>query len=161
MTGVCLRAECGTSFETFDKRKKFCSQSCSAKMSNASRPSRSKKVSKKCCGCDDQTTNPKYCSISCGENHKRAQQDLIVADWLAGKISIGNNLHYMYKVILYDRAGHKCTECGWAEISESYGRPVLCVDHVDGDWRNNFISNLKVLCFNCHTLTPTFGALNR
>ena len=30
--------------------------------------------------------------------------------------------------------------------------------HIDG---NNEESNLQLLCPNCHSLTPTFGALNK
>jgi hypothetical protein len=35
------------------------------------------------------------------------------------------------------------------------------VEHIDGDWRNNRVENLKLLCPNCHALTATFRALNR
>lgn len=31
-------------------------------------------------------------------------------------------------------------------------RPLtLQIDHIDGDWRNNLLSNLRFLCPNCHT----------
>lgn len=160
-TGTCARAGCGLSFTTKDSRKTFCSQSCSAKVSNANRKSISKKVARKCSGCDEQTYNPKYCSIPCGEQHKRDKQESRIADWLAGKISVGTGeLHHNHKQILYSLAGGKCPECGWHEVNEYRGYAILTVDHIDGDWRNNFISNLRVLCFNCHSLTPTFGALN-
>ncbi len=35
------------------------------------------------------------------------------------------------------------------------------VEHIDGDWRNNRLENLILLCPNCHALTPTFRGLNR
>jgi predicted HNH restriction endonuclease len=34
------------------------------------------------------------------------------------------------------------------------------VEHIDGNWRNNQPSNLTLLCPNCHSLTPTYRALN-
>lgn len=161
VSGTCARQECGATFMTKDSRKKFCSQSCSAKVSNSARQSTSKKVAKKCAGCDEHTVNPKYCSILCGENHKREVQEARILEWLHGHITIGTgDLHHKYKQILYARAGGKCTQCGWNEVNETRGYAVLTVDHIDGDWRNNFVSNLRVLCFNCHTLTPTFGSLN-
>ncbi len=38
------------------------------------------------------------------------------------------------------------------------GKPlILQLDHEDGDRQNNEISNLRWLCPNCHTQTPTFS----
>jgi Zn finger protein HypA/HybF involved in hydrogenase expression len=34
---------------------------------------------------------------------------------------------------------------------------VLQIDHKDGNWKNNSISNLRFLCPNCHSQTSTYG----
>lgn len=42
------------------------------------------------------------------------------------------------------------------------GRPIpLELDHVDGDKTNNLLENLRLLCPNCHALTPTYRGKNR
>lgn len=38
---------------------------------------------------------------------------------------------------------------------------TLQVDHKDGDNQNHNSDNLRFLCPNCHTQTPTFGSKNR
>lgn len=34
---------------------------------------------------------------------------------------------------------------------------LLNIDHIDGNWKNNLITNLRFLCPNCHSQTETFG----
>lgn len=58
--------------------------------------------------------------------------------------------------ILEDR----CVGCGL--LPEWNGQPItLQLDHIDGNHRNHLIENLRILCPNCHTQTPTFGSKNR
>jgi len=53
---------------------------------------------------------------------------------------------------------HRCEGCG---LSEWRGQPIpLELDHVDGDRTNNQLPNLRLLCPNCHALTPTYRGRN-
>ena len=52
-----------------------------------------------------------------------------------------------------------CLRCG---LGEWMGEPlVIEVDHIDGDNTNNERSNLRGLCPNCHSLTPTWKTGNK
>lgn len=42
------------------------------------------------------------------------------------------------------------------------GVPIpLEVDHIDGNHKNSFPSNVRLLCANCHSLTPTYKSKNK
>jgi hypothetical protein len=56
---------------------------------------------------------------------------------------------------LLAEASYKCTLCGFSKTRND-GRSILEIDHIDGDNTNNVKSNLRVLCPNCHALTPNF-----
>jgi hypothetical protein len=50
---------------------------------------------------------------------------------------------------------HECAECGTGP--EWLGRPMtLEVDHINGDWSDDRIENLRFLCPNCHAATSTW-----
>ncbi|MBV9285111.1 MAG: HNH endonuclease [Acidimicrobiia bacterium] len=52
----------------------------------------------------------------------------------------------------------RCDECG---LTEWNGRPApLELDHRNGDRRDNRLTNLRLLCPNCHAQTPTYRGKN-
>ena len=54
--------------------------------------------------------------------------------------------------------GRKCEQC---DLEEWQGQPIpLEVHHEDGDHLNNNLSNLKLLCCNCHALTKNYKGKN-
>lgn len=53
---------------------------------------------------------------------------------------------------------HQCSCCG---ITEWLKQPApLELDHVDGNSQNNALSNLRLLCPNCHAFTSTYRGKN-
>lgn len=57
--------------------------------------------------------------------------------------------------------GERCEECGWNKCNPHTNKIPLQVHHEDGNWENNDPRNLKLICPNCHSLTGTFGFLNK
>lgn len=54
---------------------------------------------------------------------------------------------------------HQCSKC---KGTEWFGELIpLELDHIDGDNTNNLLSNLRLLCPNCHALTPTYRGRNK
>jgi 5-methylcytosine-specific restriction endonuclease McrA len=59
------------------------------------------------------------------------------------------------------REGQLLNECSTCGISKWHGKPLaIQIDHINGardDWR---IENLRMLCPNCHSQTPTYSGRN-
>ena len=52
-----------------------------------------------------------------------------------------------------------CEECGWCQKS-LLGHVPVELHHINGNSRDNRLSNLKVLCPNCHSLKATHRGRN-
>lgn len=144
---------------TETSNKKFCSRSCSAKHTNKTAVKRKKirvDYTLTCMFCDTtfQTQNQsrKYCSSLChGAELKRKKHSQIES----GIPASTRNTHKRY---LSDTIGHYCFEC---RLTEWRGKPVsLELDHINGDASDDSLSNLRLLCPNCHSQTPTWKGAN-
>ena len=124
-------------------------------------------VDKKCVECGNtlprrrggKATGGKYCSHRCQQERQHKEY---VRKWLSGEIPGGSwcGVSDHVKRWLADTRGNKCEQCGWDKIHPVSGRVPVQVDHVDGNPYNHRPENLKLLCPNCHSLTPTFGGHN-
>jgi hypothetical protein len=61
------------------------------------------------------------------------------------------------KLIMLERP-HKCEGCGLETWMNE--KIPLELDHINGDRTNNSKENLRLLCCNCHALTPTWRGRN-
>lgn len=133
---------------------KFCSQSCAAKYNNIG-VARNGSPRPPClnCGSKFQTKSAKkFCSNKCqGEWHKGQTELRILAE--DASVSCDTLRKYLLS------QNTQCISCG---ITTEYnGKPInLQMDHIDGDRSNNILSNVRLLCPNCHSQTETFAAKN-
>jgi len=82
-------------------------------------------------------------------------------DWMDGKITPTTKQVKKIKRALREIHGDKCCECGWATVHPTTGIIPVEMDHINGNPEDNSFINLRLLCPNCHSLTPTFRRLNQ
>lgn len=64
------------------------------------------------------------------------------------------------RALIESGVAYRCAACGCDGTWQ--GLPLtLEVDHIDGDYLNNLLPNLRFLCPNCHRQTPNFAGRSR
>ncbi|EBS4516474.1 HNH endonuclease [Salmonella enterica subsp. enterica serovar Braenderup] len=158
------------------KVRKYCDQSCSAKTNNRIRVDKpiikidkdnNSIVESNCIQCNcvfsHKSCQPRsFCSQKCV---KANQYDERVKQWLSGihpgYVGKTRQLAKFVRKYLHETRGTACERCGWDERHPIDGAVLTEVEHIDGNAENNLLSNLKILCPNCHSMTPTFRARNK
>lgn len=93
-----------------------------------------------------------YCSNQCVGKARLAET---AQRFLRGEITERATL----KRFVTERDSYRCKPCN---LTEWQGKPLsLQLDHTDGNPSNNNPENLRLICPNCHSQTPHFGARNK
>lgn len=82
------------------------------------------------------------------------KEKIALDDILSGNHPMYQSSKLRHRLINEGIKENCCSECG---IAEWNGKPlVLNLDHIDGNSFNHQLINLRILCPNCHSQTPTF-----
>lgn len=120
----------------------------------------------KICKCGEVVQNyrSKYCSNKC---QQQSEYEEYIQRWKAGletgNRNKGRNLIVTAAVKRYlrEKFGNACTRCGWCQKNPTTEEVPLQAEHLNGNAADSSEENLDLICPNCHSLTPTFGGLNR
>lgn len=85
--------------------------------------------------------------------------------WISGNISVTwagphKETKSFVKDYLKTVRGDRCENCSFDKKSPS-GNSIIQLEHIDGNYQNNTIENLQLLCPNCHAMTETYGRKNK
>lgn len=109
----------------------------------------------------------KYCSQKCQmENEYREY----IRRWIKGEVSgekyVGEVSGHVRRW-LFERSGGRCESvvdgkrCNWSRVNEITGKIPLTVHHKNGNSKKHSPDNLELICPCCHSVTPTYGSLNK
>lgn len=159
--------QCGKKFRDLKSNgRKFCSHTCFAIYNNISRGMKNRKISK-CKNCKKEmqvrgSVERIYCSRKCAFE---GQYEDRILKWKNGEITgyTGKTKQICpwLRRYLLDTRGARCERCGWDGIHPIDGKPLVEINHIDGNAMNNSDDNLEIVCPNCHSMTPNFRSRNK
>lgn len=156
----------------FDKKRNdFCSKSCSAKYNNLGKIRNVRGINGRYCKEENKVNflvyntikkdyfcaycgkllnhNKKYCNRNC-----QAMNSMQIAkDIIESGENVSSSALRKYLMRKYD---NKCQKCGWGIPNPTSNTVCLDMHHIDGDYKNNKLSNVEILCPNCHSITDNY-----
>ena len=105
----------------------------------------------------------KYCSNKC---QARFGYNEYIRKWKKGLVIgsrgiVAKNISGHIKRYLADKFGEKCVLCGWRMKNPITGKVTVEIDHIERNSENNTEQNRRMICPNCHSLSPNFRNLNK
>lgn len=90
--------------------------------------------------------------------NKRLPPKRSTDDYLSNRTPV-TSLRLKNRLLKESYFDYRCSSCNQTEW---LGSPIpLELDHIDGNHFNNCLSNLRLLCPNCHSFTPTYRGRNK
>lgn len=133
---------------------RFCSLSCS----NSRVPSKEhrEKTSATLTGKKATKKDEAKWRASLSQAHKKRREDRLIEIMLLDFDALSEKEK---RCRIFKEQSEKCLECG---ITNSWNGKSLKfdLDHIDGNHLNNARNNLRLICPNCHSQTPTYRKNN-
>ncbi len=93
-----------------------------------------------------------------GQNKKHNGSKIELTEILEGKHPQFQSNKLRLRLLNEGVKEHKCECCGGTEWN---GKAIpLELNHIDGNSHNHLLSNLEIICPNCHSQTSTFRGRN-
>ena len=141
------------------RRNKFCNHSCAASFTNIGNSKNLKTgmwKKKPCEECGKITDNAKFCSRGCFNACERKKVEAIIE---AGLYKMSSSEDTFLRRYVIRKRGHKCESC---ERTKWMGQKIpIDLHHKNGDSEDHHLTNLALICLNCHGLTDNFGRKNK
>jgi len=105
----------------------------------------------------DSTNAIKAAAARHGFNLDKFKRDISDDEWFVKGVARNAAVENTGTIARLLRRGvpYECAEC---HIKEWNGKPIsLQLHHIDGDHLNNELTNLQLLCPNCHSQTDTYA----
>lgn len=103
-----------------------------------------------------------YCSNKCqGEFKRKNNIKKYLNNEIQGWYGRTRQLASFVREYILNLRGSMCEICKWSEVHPVDKRPLVEIDHIDGDAENCRPENLRILCPNHHAMTSTFRNRNK